>query len=90
MRCKGLNSQGTWDLSTFPLNDHTCHKHTYHKLRVKPTAEKQEPPERTHFLNTPPPGQRQGRQERGKEALLYTREAAQIQQIMQYYPHDHH
>lgn len=86
VRCKGLNSQGTWDLPTFPLNDHTCHKHTYHKLRARPTAEKHEPPERTHFLHTPPPpGQRQGTQERGKEALLYTREAAQTQLIMQYY-----
>lgn len=42
VRCKGLNSQGTWDLPTFPLNDHTCHKHTYHKLRARPTAEKHE------------------------------------------------
>lgn len=29
VRCEGLDSQGTRDLPALPLNDHTCHKHTY-------------------------------------------------------------
>ena len=35
VRRKGLNSQGTSDLPTFPLNDDTCHKQTQHKMRVR-------------------------------------------------------
>lgn len=35
VRSKGLNSQGTSDLPTFPLNDDTCHKETQYNMRVK-------------------------------------------------------
>lgn len=86
VRRKGLDSQGTWDLPTFPLNDHTCHKtHTPQTESERQTVERRDPTEGTCVLQTLwSPGQQQGRQVRGKEALLYTREAAQVRLVTIY------
>lgn len=77
VRREGLDSQGTWDLPAFPLNDDTCHRHTYQhneRQRRRPSRDYIFP----DYVVTRPTT----RQGRGKGALLDTREAARLRLVI--------
>lgn len=85
VRRKGLNSQGTWDLPAFPLNDHTCHKHIYHTLKVRDIQQRNEIPLKRLLLSRLC-GHLANNQtgERKRIALLYTREVVQVRLVTIY------
>lgn len=67
---EGLDSQRTWDLPTFPLNDQTCHTHT-HTHSERGSVETKVSFEGAHFLwSLWSPGQQQDKGERSLLAII--------------------